>query len=53
MPGRKTRKAAFWVTVGGVAVLSNFALELVSDKVPALGLRRFTDYTHRGPGGTS
>jgi len=42
------RKASFWLAVGGVAVLSNFALELLSDKVPSLGLQRFVAYTHRG-----
>jgi hypothetical protein len=42
------RKASFWLAVGGVSILSNFALELLSDKVPALGLARFVAYTHRG-----
>jgi hypothetical protein len=45
------RRAAFWVTVGGVAILSNFALELAAEKIPQLGLRRFVAFTHRGPGG--
>lgn len=53
MPNRTVRRASFWVTVGGVSILSNFALELVADKYPQLGLRRFTHYTHRGPGGPS
>lgn len=42
------RKAAFWGAVAGVAILANFGLELVSDKVPQLGLRRFVAYTHKG-----
>lgn len=53
MASRPVRRASFWVTVGGVSILSNFALELAADKFPQLGIRRFTDYTHRGPGGTS
>lgn len=48
------RRAAFWVTVGGVAIISNFALELAAEKLPsALGLRRFVAFIHRGPGGQS
>lgn len=45
------RRLSFWFAVGGVSILSNFALELAADKFPALGLSRFTAYTHRGPGG--
>jgi hypothetical protein len=44
------RKAAFWVAVGGVSILSSFALELVARKVPSLGLARFTEFVHSGPG---
>lgn len=47
------RKASFWVAVGGVSILANFALELLADKVPVLGLERFVSYVHRGPGGQS
>jgi hypothetical protein len=48
------RRLAFWVTVGGVAVISQFVVELAADKAPqALGLRRFVAYIHRGPGGQS
>lgn len=43
------RKAAFWVAVGGVAILAQFVLELAADKLPVPGLRRFTDYVHCGP----
>lgn len=46
-----TRKAAFWLAVGGVSILSNFALELAARKVPSLGLARFVAFTHNGPGG--
>ena len=42
------RKFAFWGAVGGVAILSNFLLELAADKFPSIGLQRFTEYTHKG-----
>jgi hypothetical protein len=45
---RYVRRGAFWVAVAGVAVLANFGLELVSDRLPQLGLARFTAYTHKG-----
>ena len=45
------KRLAFWAAVGGVSILSNFLLEVVADKVPSLGLAKFTAYTHRGPGG--
>jgi hypothetical protein len=45
------KKAAFWVAVGGVSLLAQFGVELLSDKVPALGLGRFVEYIHRGPSG--
>ena len=43
------KKIGFWIAVGGVGILSNFALELLADKVPSLGLSRFVAYSHRGP----
>lgn len=45
------KRMAFWVAVGGVAVLSNFALELLAQKFPNRGLARFVEFSHRGPGG--
>lgn len=45
------RKAGFWIAVGGVAILANFALELAAAKLPIPGLRKFTDFVHCGPGG--
>lgn len=45
------RKLAFWVTVGGVAILANFGLELAAHLLPVPGLVRFTQFTHCGPGG--
>ena len=45
------RRLAFWGGVAGVAVLANFGIEILADKVPSLGLARFVAYTHRGPGG--
>lgn len=48
------RKASFWLAVGGVSILSQFALELLARKVPVPGLARFVAFTHCGPaGGTS
>jgi hypothetical protein len=47
------RKASFWLAVGGVAILANFALELAAAKVPIPGLRRFTNFVHCGPGGAA
>ena len=46
------RRPMFWVAVAGTSILANFGLELLSDKVPSLGLSRFTAYTHRGPSGS-
>jgi hypothetical protein len=45
------RRLSFWLAVGGVSILAQFGLELLADKVPSLGLSRFTAYTHRGPSG--
>lgn len=42
------QRLAFWATVAGVSILANFGLELVATKVPALGLKRFTAFTHLG-----
>jgi len=44
------RKFAFWLGVAGVSILANFGLELLSDRVPSLGLQQLTAYTHRGAG---
>ncbi len=44
------RKASFWLAVGGVAILSNFALELAAAKLPIPGLQRFTQFVHKGCG---
>lgn len=45
------RKASFWIAVGGVSILANFALELVRARFPQAGLDKFTSFVHRGPGG--
>lgn len=45
------RKAGFWIAVGGVAILSNFVLELAARKIPIPGLKQFNDFVHCGPGG--
>lgn len=44
------QKAAFWVAVGGVSILSSFALELAARKFPQLGLTRFVSFVHAGSG---
>lgn len=44
------RKVAFWLTVGGVAVLSNFVMELAAHKLPWPGLQRFVGFIHSGHG---
>jgi len=42
------RRVSFWVAVGGVAILANFAVELAAERFPNLGLKRFTTFTHLG-----
>lgn len=46
-----SRKAGFWVAVGGTAILANFLLELAADKINNQGLRELVAYIHRGPSG--
>lgn len=44
------KRASFWIAVGGVALLANFAVELAAQKLPFLpGLRQFVAFTHCGP----
>lgn len=45
----KSKKAAFWIAVGGVSIISPFLLELAADRLPFEGLKRFVAYIHRGP----
>ena len=50
---RVARKGAFWLAVGGVAILANFGAELVADSLGARGklppgLAQFVAYTHKG-----
>lgn len=47
------RKAAFWLAVGGTAVLANFAMEVLSDNLPSGSFRSFVRYLHRGQGQAS
>jgi hypothetical protein len=47
------RKAAFWLAVGGTAVLANFAMEVLSDNLPSGSFRSFVRYLHRGQGAGS
>jgi hypothetical protein len=46
----KLRRLAFWGGVAVVAVLANFGVELLADKVPSAGLKRFAAYSHKGNG---
>ena len=39
------KRLTFWAGVAGVSILAQFGLQLLSDKVPQLGLARFTTYT--------
>lgn len=45
------RKAAFWIAVGGAAVIANFTMEVLADRLPSGSFRSFVNYLHRGPGG--
>lgn len=47
----KTRKLAFWLTVGGVSILAHVGLEIAARYIPSEGLRRLVTFTHCGPGG--
>jgi hypothetical protein len=46
---RGARRASFWIAVAGVSIFANFAIEVLSDRVPSLGLRQFVAYAHKGP----
>lgn len=41
------RRAAFWIAVGGTAVLAPFALRLAADKLPIPGLREFVGFINK------
>lgn len=38
----------FVIAVAAISIAANFALELIADKYPQTGLKRFTAYTHKG-----
>jgi hypothetical protein len=46
---KASKRFTFWLAVGGVAILSNFAVELAAQKVPLPGLRDFVAFIHSGP----
>ncbi len=46
------RKAAFWIAVGGTAILANFAMEVAAQRLPSGSLKQFVAFLHRGPGGS-
>lgn len=50
MSAAARRRATFWATVAGVSILANFALEVVAQRVPQLGLQKFVAFTHLGGG---
>jgi hypothetical protein len=41
------RRLAFWVAVGGVAILANYLVEVAAPHAPP-GLARFTAKLHQG-----
>jgi hypothetical protein len=47
-PIERLRVPGFVIAVGAISILANFGLELVADKWPQLGLKRFAAYTHKG-----
>jgi hypothetical protein len=51
--GMGRRKAAFWLAVGGTAILANFTLELAARYVPSIGFQRLVSFIHCGPGSGS
>lgn len=40
------QRAAFWAAVGVVSIVSQFALEAISQRFPSAGLAKFTAYAH-------
>lgn len=47
-PRLGAQRLVFWLAVGGVSILSNFGLELLNERVPQLGLAKFTAFSHKG-----
>ena len=41
------RRAAFWVAVGGTAIIAPFLLRLAADKLPVPGLREFVGFINK------
>lgn len=41
------RRAAFWIAVGGVAILAPFTLRLAADKLPIPGLKEFVAFINK------
>lgn len=48
-----TRRLSFWLGVAGVSILANVGLEIIAAKFPQVGLVRFVEFAHRGPGGAA
>jgi len=47
------KRAAFWVAVGGVSILSHAALQMAADYIPSLGLGRLVAYINRSGNGSN
>lgn len=46
----KGRPFAFWLAVGGTALMAQFFLNLAADRIPSPGLAEFRDYITRRNG---
>lgn len=46
-----SRKAFFWLAVGGTAIIAPFVLRTIAEKVPSTGLKSFVSYINSAPGG--
>lgn len=42
------KRLSFWAAVGGVSLLSQFAIQLVADKTNSTGLKSFVNYLQKG-----
>jgi len=47
---RRGRPFAFWLGVGGVSLMSLFALNVAADRIPSAGLGEFRDFITRRNG---
>ncbi len=47
------RRASFWLAVGGVSLLTQFAVQLAATKLQIPGLGQFVAFTQGNTGGQS